>query len=190
MDRPCDPFSFNKQTATLLRGLGASELIAECKKRNISTHVLHELSTQELIMLGASSEKAEEIKNALDIKRKRSAIVTSVQDRIQHFFEIFKHGEQQLSLIQAFVAYSRLRLSKERINFFIDPNKCLSASQILPVSVNATLVEVEEAREKLYELEQLILRSKVKAKCGSAHIFYVFSISIGLVTFALLKVLL
>lgn len=30
---------------------------------------------------GASSEKAEEIKNALDIKRKRSAMVTSVQDR-------------------------------------------------------------------------------------------------------------
>lgn len=56
MDRLCDPFSFNKQTATLLRGLGASELISECKKRNISTHVLHELSTQELIMLGKLEE--------------------------------------------------------------------------------------------------------------------------------------
>lgn len=47
-----DPFGFTKQTATLLRGLNASELISECKKRNISTDVLHELSVQELIMLG------------------------------------------------------------------------------------------------------------------------------------------
>lgn len=47
-----DPFGFTKQTATLLRGLNASELIPECKKRNISTDVLHELSVQELIMLG------------------------------------------------------------------------------------------------------------------------------------------
>ena len=159
MDRLCDPFSFNKQTASLLRGLGASELIPECKKRNISTHVLHELSTQELIMLGAPSQKAEEIKNALDIKRERSAIaVTSVQDRIQHFFEIIKHGEQRLSMIRSFVVYYQSRLFKERINFFVDANKCLSASQILPISVNATLAEVEEARKKLCKLEQLILR--------------------------------
>lgn len=47
-----DPLGFTKQTATLLRGLGASELIVECKKRNISTDVLQELTVQELIMLG------------------------------------------------------------------------------------------------------------------------------------------
>lgn len=47
-----DPSGYNKQTATLLRGLGAPELIPECKKRNISIDVLHELSVQELIMLG------------------------------------------------------------------------------------------------------------------------------------------
>ena len=47
-----DPFGFTKQTMSLLRGLGAPELIPECKKRNISTDVLHELTVQELIMLG------------------------------------------------------------------------------------------------------------------------------------------
>lgn len=52
MSNYSDPFGFTKQTATLLRGLGASELIVECKKRNISTDVLHELTVQELIMLG------------------------------------------------------------------------------------------------------------------------------------------
>lgn len=47
-----DPFGFTKQTMSLLRGLGVPELIPECKKRNISTDVLHELTVQELIMLG------------------------------------------------------------------------------------------------------------------------------------------
>lgn len=52
MDSYSDPFSFTKQTATLLRGLGAPELIPECKKINVSTDTLHELSTQDLIVLG------------------------------------------------------------------------------------------------------------------------------------------
>ncbi|XP_015433357.1 PREDICTED: synaptogyrin-2 [Dufourea novaeangliae] len=158
MDNYCSPFSFTKQTASLLRGLGVPELIPECKKRNISTDTLHELTTEELIMLGADSKKAEEIRNALNIKGRRSGVVvTNIQDRLEHFLEIIKHGEQQLSLIQAFVSYCRLRLKKERINIFVNPNKSLSASEILPIAVNATLTELEEAKQNLYELEELIL---------------------------------
>lgn len=61
-------------------------------------------------------------------------------------------------MIQAFIAYCRLRLVKERINIFIDPNKCLSASKVLPIAVAATLTELEEANKNLSELEELILR--------------------------------
>ncbi|XP_076234735.1 synaptogyrin [Calliopsis andreniformis] len=170
MDRFSDPFCFNTQTSTLLRGLGASDLIPECKKRNISTDVLHELNTEELIMLGAKPEKAKEIKNALHVRRRRSGvIVTNIEDRLQHFLEIVKHGEQQLSLIQALVAYSRLRLLKERINIFVNPDKCLSASNILSMSVNVTLTEVDEAERNLNELEELILRMNCTKMDGGAY---------------------
>lgn len=56
------------------------------------------------------------------------------------------------------MAYCRLRLLKERINIFVNPNKCASASKILPICINATLTEVEEAQRNLLELEELILR--------------------------------
>ncbi|XP_076392089.1 synaptogyrin [Megachile rotundata] len=170
MDSYYDSFSFNKQTATLLRGLGIPELIPEFRKRNISTDILHELSTQELILLGVDSQKAEEIRKALNVKKRRSRITqTNVEDRLQHFLEIIKHGEHQLSLIQAFVAYCRLRLTKERINIFIDPNKCLSASEALPISVSATLAEVEEAQSNLSNLEKLILLLSRNKMDGGAY---------------------
>lgn len=157
-----DPFGFTKQTATLLRGLNASELIPECKKRNISTDVLHELSVQELIMLGLNSKKAEELQNILNIEKRRSNIViTNVEDRIEHYLQIIKHGEQQFSLIQALIAYCRLRLIKEKINIFVDLNKCLSASNVLPISIDATLTELEKAKKNLLELEELILRDRI-----------------------------
>ncbi|XP_033347806.1 synaptogyrin [Bombus vosnesenskii] len=165
-----DPFGFTKQTATLLRGLGASELIVECKKRNISTDVLHELTVQELIMLGTDCKKAEELKNYLNIRKRRSNIViTNVEDRIEHFLEIIKDAEQQFCLIQAFMAYCRLRLVKEKINIFIDPNKCLSASKVLPIAVAATLTELEEVNKNISELNELILRLSRNKMDGGAY---------------------
>ena len=185
-----DSFSFTKQTATLLRGLGIRELIPEFKKRNISTDVLHELSTEELIILGVDPQKAEELKNTLNVKKRKFRITqTNVQDRLQHFLEIIKHGEQQLSLIQAFVAYCRLRLAKERINIFIDPDKCLSASEVLPVSVSATLAEVKEAQKNLSQLQELILRqSDVKSKRDNTRRICVLISGLGLVTLVLMKI--
>lgn len=56
------------------------------------------------------------------------------------------------------MAYCRLRLVKERINIFIDPNKSLSASKVLPIAVAATLTELEEVNKNLSELDELILR--------------------------------
>ncbi|CAL7950871.1 unnamed protein product [Xylocopa violacea] len=165
-----DPFGFTKQTATLLRGLGVSEIISECKKRNISTDILHQLSTQELIMLGADPKKAEELQNTLNVKKKRSAIIAiNIEDRLEHLIEIIKHGEQQFSLIQAFVAYCRLRLMKERINMFVDPDKSLSASNILPIAVNATLTEINQTKRDLAELEELLLGLSRNKMDGGAY---------------------
>lgn len=78
--------------------------------------------------------------------------------RVEHFLEIIKHGEQQFCLIQAFIAYCRLRLVKEQINIFVDPNYCLTASKILPIAVAATLTELEDAKKNLSEVEELILK--------------------------------
>lgn len=66
-------------------------------------------------------------------------------------------GETQLSIIQAFVKYCRMKLKKERINFFVEPNKALSASQILCIAADAALKEVNEAELKLKKLEAIIL---------------------------------
>lgn len=190
MDGYYDSFSFTKQTATILRGLGISELIPEFRKRNISTDILHELSAQELIILGVDSQKAEEIRKSLNVKKRRPRITqTNIEDRLQHFLEIIKHGEHQLSLIQAFVAYCRLKLTKERINIFIDPNKCLSASEALPISVSATLAEVEEAQSNLSNLEKLILlQSEVKSQRGNSRRICVLISGLGVVTLVVLKI--
>ncbi|XP_076226066.1 synaptogyrin isoform X2 [Nomia melanderi] len=169
MDSYSNPFSFSKQTGSLLHGLGAPELIPECKKRNISTDTLHELSIEELMLLGADAQKAEEIRNALNIKRKSGNIATNSEDRLNHFLEIIKYGEYHLSLMQAFVAYCRLRLTKDRINIFVNPNKCLSASMVLPTSVDATLAELEEATKNLSELEKLIPRFSRTKMDGGAY---------------------
>lgn len=50
-----------------------------------------------------------------------------------------------------------MKLNKERINFFIEADKALSASQILCISAEATLNEVSEAELKLKELEAMIM---------------------------------
>lgn len=53
MRRASDNFSgFTKQTETLLCGVGANKLIKECKKRNISTDVLHKLTKEDFVQLG------------------------------------------------------------------------------------------------------------------------------------------
>ncbi|XP_076382267.1 synaptogyrin [Megalopta genalis] len=169
MDNYCDPFGFTKQTAILLRGLDASELIPSCKKRNISTDVLHELSVQEFMILGADSKKAEEIKKALSIRRKSGVIVTSIQDRLDDFFEIITYGEQHLCSISPFLTYWRLRLVTERINIFVNPDKCLSASHILPISIDATLSEFEKTLENLTELKKLISRFSRSKMDGGAY---------------------
>lgn len=55
------------------------------------------------------------------------------------------------------MAYYRFRLKDERINFFVEPNKALSASQILCITADLTLKEINEAELRLKELESVTI---------------------------------
>jgi len=55
-----------------------------------------------------------------------------------------------------------MKLKKERINFFVEADKALSASQILCMSAEATLKEVSDAELKLKELEAIIMMVYIK----------------------------
>jgi len=50
-----------------------------------------------------------------------------------------------------------MKLKKERINVFVEPDKALCASQILCMAAEAALKEVDEAELKLKELEAVIV---------------------------------
>lgn len=52
MDMKYNPIGFNKQTESLLCGVGGKNLIKEFKKRNISTDALHKLTKEDFIQLG------------------------------------------------------------------------------------------------------------------------------------------
>ncbi|KYM94890.1 Synaptogyrin-2 [Cyphomyrmex costatus] len=158
MSTDLDFLEFTKQTEMLLCGVGAQKLIKECKRRNISTNALHRLTKEDFVQLGADANHAENIVNALCISKKKQYNVKpkshySILDKI----EILQVGERQLSIIQDFVKYCKIKLKKERINFFVETDKALSASQILCVSAEATLKEVSEAELKLKELEAMII---------------------------------
>ncbi|EGI69449.1 Synaptogyrin-2 [Acromyrmex echinatior] len=158
MDTNVDLLKFTKQTETLLCGVGAQNLIKECKRRNISTYALHRLTKEDFIQLGADPDHAENIANALCIsKKKQHNVKPKSHYRILDKIEILQVGERQLSIIQDFVKYCKLKLKKERINFFVEADKALSASQILCMSAEATLKEVSEAELKLKELEAMIV---------------------------------
>lgn len=66
---------------------------------------------------------------------------------------ILESSERQLRLVRDYLSYAKIRLTRERINFFVDPDKALSASQILRIAIDATLKEVTQAESDLKELE-------------------------------------
>ena len=70
--------------------------------------------------------------------------------------EIIKNGQSHLDLIAAFIAYTRLRLTKQQINFFVEPDKSVRASQALKMASKATLIEVDEMEKELHSLDDYI----------------------------------
>lgn len=73
-----------------------------------------------------------------------------------------KLGEKQLAVLQTFLIYCKFKLKEQRINFFVEPNKALSASHTLCIAADATLKEINEAELRLKELEAMIIMVHVK----------------------------
>ncbi|KAL0106532.1 hypothetical protein PUN28_016315 [Cardiocondyla obscurior] len=184
MSKDIDFQGFTKQTEVLLRGVGAQDLIDEFKRRDISTDALRKLTKEDFIhlgnrlfsmkncivfcqqftnffylLLGADNNQAENIINALCTSKKNVSHVKAESNYklLLDKVEILQLGERQLNIIQDYVKYCRMKLKKERHNFFVEPDKALSASQILCMVTDATLQEIHEAELKLKELETVIL---------------------------------
>ncbi|KAL0106530.1 hypothetical protein PUN28_016315 [Cardiocondyla obscurior] len=159
MSKDIDFQGFTKQTEVLLRGVGAQDLIDEFKRRDISTDALRKLTKEDFIHLGADNNQAENIINALCTSKKNVSHVKAESNYklLLDKVEILQLGERQLNIIQDYVKYCRMKLKKERHNFFVEPDKALSASQILCMVTDATLQEIHEAELKLKELETVIL---------------------------------
>lgn len=76
--------------------------------------------------------------------------------RVFDKIEILKADQKQLNVMEHYMAYCKCRLRKEGIDFFIEPDKALRASQILCLAADSILREVDEAESKLKELEMII----------------------------------
>lgn len=176
MGADLDLLGFTRQTEALLRGVGAENLVKECRRRNISTDALHKLTKEDFVQLGADADQAENVVKALCIsKKKESSVKAKPHHRILDKVEILEIGERQLSIIQDFVKYCKMKLKKERINVFIDPDKALRASQVLCAAADAAFKEINEAELKLKELEAMI----VTPSKSREHSHALYSIPIG-----------
>ncbi|XP_033219515.1 uncharacterized protein LOC117174471 [Belonocnema kinseyi] len=152
-----DVLGFTKQTETLIKGLGGTpDVIKEFRKRNISTDELSELTEFDLIKLGADYTLITGILTQLKNVQRKSSENLTLQHRFKSVIEIVKNGQSHLDLLSAYIAYARLRLSKEQINFFIEPDKSLRASQALKIAVKATLKEIDDISRELSSLEKYI----------------------------------
>ncbi|KMQ90536.1 synaptogyrin-2 [Lasius niger] len=158
MDTKYNPFGFNKQTEALLCGVGGNNLIKEFKRRDISTDVLHKLTEEDFIQLGADEHLAKVMFQTLYVsKEKTPNVKLKPHQRISDKIEILKIGKKQFNVIQDFITYCRFKLKKKRINSFIEPDEALSASKVLCLAADSILKEVNETELKLKELEAVII---------------------------------
>ncbi|XP_019885147.1 uncharacterized protein LOC109610477 [Camponotus floridanus] len=176
MDVTYDPIGFNKQTETLLYGVGGKNLIKEFKKRNISTDALHKLTKEDFIQLGADEHLAENMFHSLCIsKEKIPSMKLKPHQRMFNKIEILNMGKKQFDTMQAFITHCRVKLKKQRIHSFIEPDAALSASKVLILAADSILKEVNETELKLKELEAVIITPKSSRK----YSYVSYCISIG-----------
>ncbi|XP_015517166.1 uncharacterized protein LOC107222349 isoform X1 [Neodiprion lecontei] len=184
--RECeDVLGFTNQTAVLLSGMGAKELVPQFRERNISTEMLANLTHDDLVLLGASHELAHRmLKQLSPILRRTSLTVLTPQQKLDQLLESLENNGKHLSLINAFVTYTRLRLNKEKMDSFIEINGNLRSSQALELAVAATISEIEEARSALQELKL----SLEDGGTSRSTTFYFATVSgLGLLTWMLFK---
>ncbi|XP_011303749.1 uncharacterized protein [Fopius arisanus] len=152
-----DPLGFTKQTAMILEGLNARDLIPEFRKRNISTDALPELSKDDLMVLGATEELADKLQQQLKIRVKKIEPARDLnQEKIGKLLDTLKKGRQQLYLIDTFVLYSHRRIMESSIDFLIDQNKNERASEALVMAISSTLEDLGIVERDYWELSSFI----------------------------------
>ncbi|XP_046426111.1 uncharacterized protein LOC124182636 isoform X2 [Neodiprion fabricii] len=157
--RECeDVLGFTNQTAVLLSGMGAKELVPQFRERNISTEMLANLTHDDLVLLGASHELAHRmLKQLSPILRRTGLTVLTPQQKLDQLLESLENNE-------------------------INGN--LRSSQALELAVAATISEIEEARSALQELK-LFLEDGGTSRSTT---FYFATLSgLGLLTWMLFK---
>ncbi|XP_057326614.1 uncharacterized protein LOC130668372 [Microplitis mediator] len=152
-----DVFGFTQQTAMILEGFNAGDLIPEFKKRNISTSVLSELTKDDFITLGASEELADNIVKEIGPKLRKSKapladLFDNPSNQSEKIIEIIKNSHLQLGFLQAFMNYNRVKLSKESCDFIIDLNKNTRASQALCLVTKCAIEQINNLQLDLHQL--------------------------------------
>lgn len=71
---------------------------------------------------------------------------------------MLQQEETHLHVITDYLKYCKLKLKKERINCFVEPDKALSASKILCTTAGITLKEITDTELKLKDLETVIIK--------------------------------
>ncbi|KAL2729464.1 synaptogyrin [Vespula squamosa] len=179
---------FTKQTALVLRSLGGNDLIKPCEERNISTSELHKLTRNDFIQLGADENLAEQLLNRLTItSRNDYEIRPGTQNKFENIINMLENSTQQLNFIGTYIAYCRLRLQMQQNNFFIEPNKVLTATSVLYIAVMETVNEVNDMEKAIQELYTLVPKN---TKSKSKRLIYLSALfaGLGLVVYSTLRI--
>lgn len=77
---------------------------------------------------------------------------------------MLENSKKQLNFIGIYIAYCRLRLQMQQNNFFIEPNKGLTATSALYIAVMEALNEVNDMEKAIKELYTLVPKVYIEVK--------------------------
>ncbi|KAH0564274.1 uncharacterized protein LOC123272840 [Cotesia glomerata] len=162
-----DVFGFTQQTAMILEGFEATDLIPEFKKRNISTSVLSELSKEDFMTLGASEELADKIIKQLGSKLRKpkspfNSLIDNSSIREEKLTDIIKNTHQQLAFFQVFINFNRVKLSKLTDDYVIDLNKNVRASEALHLVTKCAIQQLNDLQSDIRKLVTIIEADETK----------------------------
>ncbi|XP_048508556.1 uncharacterized protein LOC105689907 isoform X2 [Athalia rosae] len=182
-----DPLGLTNQTAILICGMGAKELLPKMRDKNISTEVLADLTIDDLKLLGATPELADHMSKQISplAKRLRRPTITS-QKRLDELSNALVNSNKHLALLHAFIAYARLRMEKASIDSFIERDQNLYSSQALEMAIEATICEIHDARSALKNLE-LFLMGETTSKSPARYAQFAAFSTVALIACLVLK---
>ncbi|KAI4499777.1 hypothetical protein M0802_005033 [Mischocyttarus mexicanus] len=156
-------YKFNKSTAMILHTLEADHLIAPCKERNISTKELHNLTVDDFIELGADENLAKKLFRDLTIKLRNATKEKFMMQKYPNIIETLDNSKEQLNLISAGVAYTRIKLRDNGIdNTFLNSRELVTTNSILCISITQNLNAVNDMEKAIEELYTLVPKNTIK----------------------------